>query len=248
MMLNDCAILILAAGKGKRMISKRAKVLHKLNNKSLISYVINTALQITKNCIVVVGHQSEEVKKEILNVEKNIDFALQREQLGTGHATLCAMPLIKDNIKSIIILYGDVPLLSVGSINELIDFHNKKNNTVTILSMKIENPTGYGRLIIENDSVIEIVEESDASVIQKDIKIVNSGVYMVKKDFLNESLEYIDNKNTQNEFYLTDIIKIAGLKKEKVGHINIKNANELKGINDKNQLMELEQLLKNKVL
>ncbi len=242
---NQTTIVILAAGLGTRMKSNKAKVLHTLQHRPMIHYVVDTAVKVTgKNVIVVTGHQSEEVRATVLSRTPDISFAYQDQQLGTGHAVMCALPEIKQNIRDVVILCGDVPLLSPGTICQLIKDHRKMSNHVTVLGVKIEDPTGYGRMITDQSGhLIKIVEEADADSAEKKINIINSGIYCVDRDFLFQALELINPNNAQQEYYLTDIIGIGRQNNKTVGLCIGSNTTEVMGINSIQDLENVEQIL-----
>ncbi|MFO7665216.1 MAG: NTP transferase domain-containing protein [Desulfobacterales bacterium] len=241
---DTIAAIILAAGLGTRMKSDRAKVLHEINGKPMIMYVIETAKNIVgKNVVLVVGKQAEKVK-ELVSAVYEVIFALQEDQLGTGHAVKCALPLIPEYAEQVLILCGDVPLLSSGTLKKLYDNHIRGERDVSILAAEIENPQGYGRVIIdEKCSVLGIVEEADATADQKRIKIINSGIYCVKKTFLEYSLNKIKADNAQGEFYLTDIVKIGYKENKRVGAIIGEDKEEILGVNSMKDLMVVEGII-----
>ena len=241
---DKIAAIILAAGLGTRMKSDRAKVLHEINGKPMIMYVIETAKKIVgKDIVLVVGKQAEKVK-ELVSAVYEVIFALQEDQLGTGHAVKCALPLIPEYAKQVLILCGDVPLLSSGTVTKLYDNHIRGERDVSILAVEIENPQGYGRVIIdEKHSVLGIVEEADATADQKRIKIINSGIYCVKKTFLEYSLNKIKADNAQGEFYLTDIVKIGYKENKRVGAIIGEDKEEILGVNSIKDLMVVEGII-----
>ncbi len=249
------SVIILAAGLGKRMNNPNIpKVMTSLNNKPLIYYVLNTANKLKPQKIVlVVGHHRELLIDYVNNEfkEDNIKFAIQYEQLGTGHATQCAEKEIcfnasninnNPNIHNILILSGDVPLLSHKTLNNFLDTHISKNSDISVLTAIADDPSGYGRIIRnKNNDFIAIVEEKDADKNIKLITEINSGIYCVKANLLFNLLKNVNNKNNQNEYYLTDIIDI-GIK-QNLNIIAIKTANfkEIQGINTREQLQEIEK-------
>jgi len=241
---DKLAAIILAAGLGTRMKSDRAKVLHEINGKPMVMYVLETAKKIVGNDIVlVVGKQAEKVKKLVSDVYEVL-FALQENQLGTGHAVKCALPLIPEDAEQVLILCGDVPLLSSGTVAKLYDNHIRKKWDVSILAAEIENPQGYGRIIMDDkQSVSGIVEEADATADQKRIKTINSGIYCVKKAFLEYSLNKIKADNAQSEFYLTDIVKIGYKENKRVGAIIGEDSEEILGVNSMQDLMVVEGII-----
>ncbi len=240
--------VILAAGLGTRMKSDKAKVLHEINGKPMVMYVIETAKKVAGNDIVlVVGKQAEKVKKIVSDVYEVL-FALQEDQLGTGHAVKCALPLIPEYAEQVLILCGDVPLLSPGTVTKLYDYHIREKRDVSVLAVAIENPQGYGRIITDDKQcVLGIVEEADATADQKKIKIINSGIYCVKKAFLEYSLNKIKADNAQGEFYLTDIVKIGYKENKSVGAIIGEDKEEILGVNSIQDLLVVERIIQKRL-
>ncbi len=244
-MMENIAVVILAAGKGTRMKSEKAKVLHEIHGVPMIHYVVESASHIAGNhVIVVVGHQREEVKKAVLQ-SFSASFAIQEEQKGTGHAVLCALPQIESTISHVVILCGDVPLISSDTLKKLVAKHRSGNAVVTVLAVSVENPKGYGRMIVNEDgSVVRIVEEADASEEERMIRLVNSGIYCVEKEFLFHALSEIKSDNVQNELYLTDIVGIASHEKKEVGLFEGISPHEVTGVNTIDDLELVKDLLK----
>jgi len=242
--MKNIAVIILAAGKGTRMKSDKAKVLHEINSKPMVSYVVETASKVAgDNIVVVIGHQRQDVKNAVLRTV-NARFAIQEEQKGTGHAVHCALPEIDSSIEDIVILCGDVPLISSDTIKNLIDKHKNENAVVTVLAVNVENPKGYGRMITdESGSVIKIVEEADANDNEKSICLINSGIYCVEKDFLFQAIAKIKDSNAQNEFYLTDIVGIASLDNKRVSLFEGPSTDEVVGVNTCDDLDNAQRLL-----
>ncbi|MBF0119574.1 MAG: NTP transferase domain-containing protein [Desulfobacterales bacterium] len=240
--------IILAAGLGKRMKSDKAKVLHEVYGKPMIHYVIDSAYNITgNNIIVVIGHQAEKVKDTVLS-KYNVSFAHQEKQLGTGHAVLCALPHLSNDSDNVIILCGDVPLIQPSTLKNLISIHIKEKNDATVLAVELEKPKGYGRIILNgNGKVISIIEESDANIEQKLIRLVNSGIYCVKKKFLNDALKEINNDNAQGEMYLTDIVKIGQSHNRNIGIVRTPNYEEVLGINNIEELYNAETIMEKRL-
>ncbi len=245
-LLNNVGIIILAAGLGTRMNSEKAKVLHTVNKKPMILYVVHASQKVVgSNIIVVVGHQAEIVKKIIFDSNYNVKFALQSEQLGTGHAVMQAMPYLNDDLDEVIVLCGDVPLISAETLKKLVRVHEKNERDITIIGVKVEDPNGYGRLIIdEKGRVTKIVEERDATILQKKINTINTGIYCIKKDFLKEGLPEIRANNAQKEYYFTDIIEIANKKNKVVGLFISENQEEFIGINTFHELEMAQRAMK----
>jgi UDP-N-acetylglucosamine diphosphorylase/glucosamine-1-phosphate N-acetyltransferase len=242
------AAIILAAGKGTRMKSNKAKVLHGINGRPMISHVVETASKATgKNVIVVIGHQAEAVR-EIVSEQADVLFAYQDKQFGTGHAVMCALPHLSEEIKEVVILCGDVPLLLADTIIRLIESHKKENSDITILAVEIDTPTGYGRMQVDgNGNVLRIIEEADATLEEKKIKIINSGIYCVNKEFLKKSLSKIKSDNAQKELYLTDIIEIGHRDKKRVRLFVGTDIDEVVGVNSCLDLIKAEKLMQKRL-
>ncbi len=248
MQLNSVGIIILSAGRGTRMNSDKAKVLHKINGKPMIRYVAQTAKNVAENCIVfVIGHQAEQVKKTVSDFG-DFEFAYQHEQLGTGHAVTCGLPFLPDYVNDVLILSGDVPLLTSETVIRLIRDHKSAKRDLTLLAVNIDNPEGYGRVFYdENMNVTKIVEEADATIDQKRVKTVNSGIYCVDKNFLSSALKKIDSDNSQKEYYLTDIIQIGYSQGKKVGALVSDDYEEVVGVNSLKDLNKAENILINRI-
>ncbi|MBC2717833.1 MAG: NTP transferase domain-containing protein [Desulfobacteraceae bacterium] len=240
---ESVVIIILAAGKGTRMKSDKAKVLHSLSGRPMIMHVVETAVKVTgKEIIIVIGNQAEKVK-EVVSASADVKFALQKEQKGTGHAVKCALPELSQDCDNVVILSGDVPLIKSSTIRDLIKDHVNHENDVTVLGVCLENPFGYGR-IVENKSggVEKIVEETDANEFEKKINTVNSGIYCVKRDFLEISLSELKSNNKQNEIYLTDIVEVANNYHKKIGVKSCEDQAEVMGINTPQDLLNIETM------
>lgn len=242
--LESTAIVILAAGKGTRMRSDKAKVLHRLHDRPMIMHVLETALEIAGNdIVVVVGHQAEKVKK-VVSDAADVAFAFQREQKGTGHAVSCAMAELPRHCDHVVILSGDVPLIRPSTIRNLMSDHVDQKNDITVLGVCLENPFGYGRIVTNVAGGVEkIVEEADASERDKAITIVNSGIYCVGRDFLEMALSQITPNNNQNEIYLTDVVGVAHGLGRKIGLMICHDPREVMGINTPQDLSHIEALL-----
>ena len=203
---ENTAVIILAAGKGTRMKSERAKVLHELNAVPMIHYVVKTALTLTRDHVhVVVGHQAAEVKQAV-NRHFDAGFVTQAEQKGTGHAVQCALPYLSETVEHVVILCGDVPLLTFSTVQRLLSRHCQAQSDITVLAVHVADPKGYGRVIVnENGQMEGIVEEADADDHEKRITLINSGIYCIRKSILEDTINRIGANNAKNEFYLTDI-------------------------------------------
>ena len=242
------AIIILAAGMGKRMKSGKAKVLHEIFGKPMIMYVVETAKKIAGNdVILVIGHQDDKVRK-VVSEDANVIFALQKDQLGTGHAVSCALPYLPDHTQEVIILCGDVPLLTFETVMRLFKDHIMAKRDISLLAVKINNPKGYGRVLFdEKMNVSGIVEEADASAKQKSIKTINTGIYCVKKEILFDSLKKIKSDNVQGEFYLTDVVELGYREGKVVGVLIGDDSEETVGVNTIHDLMTVENILHSRV-
>jgi UDP-N-acetylglucosamine diphosphorylase/glucosamine-1-phosphate N-acetyltransferase len=231
------AIVILAAGLGTRMKSDKAKVLHEIHGKPMINYVVATARQIApEGVVVVVGHQADRVEA-VVRADHVARFALQPEQLGTGHAVNCALETLPADATDVIILCGDVPLIRPETLDHLWKDHTASGRTLTVLGVEMENPTGYGRLLVDDaGGFTGIVEEADASVAQKAIRLVNSGIYCVERGFLTQALDEVRADNAQGEYYLTDIVAIGHNRGLSMGVLSGPDPNEVIGVNSPEEL------------
>ena len=201
-------ILIMAAGLGTRMKSKRAKVLHELGGSPLIAHVVRAGQALDpRSIVVVVGHQAEEVEQAVLaEVGELASFVIQAKQRGTGDAVESARNILADSDSLVLVLSGDVPMIKVETLKNLIEHHNNAGAACTILSVRLENPTHYGRIIRDdNDSFQKIVEERDASDEQRKVKEINSGIYCFDSRDLFRALRKVEPANDQGEYYLTDV-------------------------------------------
>ena len=239
-MKNELIIIILAAGKGKRMESDIPKVLHELNNVSLIERVINTSKKVNpEKILVVVGHQREKVIKKLENYS-NLEFVIQKEQKGTAHAVKMCLPNLKDFKGDVLILSGDVPLISKQTLKDLISIKNTKTAKASLLTAIFEDPTGYGRVIRNSANMLaKIVEHKDCDAKQLEVNEINAGIYVFDNKMLLSYISKIGNQNAQNEFYLPDIINIMNQNNHYTAIHKTHNINEIKGINNKEQLLEL---------
>lgn len=239
-MSENKAVIVLAAGKGKRMKSEIPKVLHEINGKPIIKMILDTLVTHDfSKIIVVVGFKGELVEKTLKDYP--IEIVWQREQLGTGHAVQMTADIMKDFDGTTLVALGDVPFLSSESINSLFEIHSKTNSSATCLSAFFDDPQGYGRIIRDGESNIlkEIVEHKDASEEILKIKEINSGTFCFDNKELFLTLQEVKNNNAQGEYYLPDTIKIMHDKGLGVTVVAAKNPNEVLGINSSEQLKEL---------
>ena len=241
---DKIAVIILAAGKGTRMKSGKAKVIHEILGVPMLLYVIEAARNVAgNNVIVVIGHHSEKVRK-IVSEDHELIFALQERQRGTGDAVLSALPHIPDPVEQVVILCGDVPLLTAGTIMCLVEDHVQAGRDLSLLAVDVENPQGYGRVKFdENRIVSKIIEEADATEKQKEIKTINSGVYCINKDFLINGLSRLKPDNVQEELYLTDIVEVGYADNKIVGVMICEDAREVVGVNTRQDLALVEAIM-----
>ncbi|RDY23603.1 bifunctional UDP-N-acetylglucosamine diphosphorylase/glucosamine-1-phosphate N-acetyltransferase GlmU [Romboutsia maritimum] len=237
--------IILAAGKGTRMKSKYPKVIHKVCGKEMVNHIIDVSKKSGVNdTVVILGHESDVVKERL---PKNSMIAMQTEQLGTGHAVMMAKEYIKDE-DTIVVLCGDTPLIKEETLKKLFNYHIENNYHATVLTTKVENPTGYGRIIRdENQDLLKIVEQKDAKEDEKLVNEINSGIYCFNGKSLRESLDLIDNNNAQGEYYLTDTIKIMREKGHKVGAYAGSTIEELMGVNSRVELSRAEDIMRRRI-
>jgi bifunctional UDP-N-acetylglucosamine pyrophosphorylase/glucosamine-1-phosphate N-acetyltransferase len=232
------SVIILAAGQGTRMRSTLPKVLHQLAGRPLLSHVIEKARQLNPEQIIVVyGHGGEIVPETIGG--KDITWVRQELQLGTGHAVLQALPYIKPNT-ILLILYGDVPLVEFNTLQKLLATASEE--IIGLVTAKPPNPTGYGRIIRDKfGRISKIVEEADASAVQREIREVNTGIMTVESRYLERIVPKLNNNNAQGEYYLTDIIEYAIAEDEMIATVSALDPMEVIGVNDREQLVCLER-------
>lgn len=243
--------VILAAGKGTRMKSDKPKVLHTIFDKTLLGYIIDAVNKtgLADENFVIVGHQAERMDEFLKNNYQNAKPVLQSPQLGTGHAVSMVVPYLKDFKGQVIILNGDLPLIRPETIKEIIEFHNSNGSDLTIMSAIFDNPTGYGRVIKNEQGHVEaIIEEKDTTPEQKAVKEINAGVYVLNWEKINPAFAELKSDNAQGEYYLTDIVKWANKQNMKIKAYILKDNEELFGINCKAQLAEATKMMNRRVI
>ncbi len=240
-MSRPISVIILAAGKGTRMGSNIPKVLHHIGDLPMISHVINTAKKLNVEHIVpVLGYEYQKIKQELKN--ETLQYALQKEQLGTAHAVMQCTEILKNFNGNILILYGDVPLISSKTLESLLEVHNSQDAYATVLTTDLKNPTGYGRIIRnKNGDLAKIVEQADASEQELEVKEINSGIYVFKSWILFNLLPMVKNINSQKEYYLPDVINLILAENKKVSIQKSINFFEVQGVNDIKQLNEINK-------
>jgi len=238
------SVIVLAAGIGKRMKSDLPKVLHPVLGRPMLSYVVDAVLKLLpKRVVVVVGHGAQEVEK-VLN-SKEITYVTQTEQLGTGHAANCAHPALKSFKGDILILNGDFPLITPNTLKKFVKDHQKHGADISILTALVEDPSGYGRIKRdEGGNVVGIVEEKDATKEERFINEINSGTFFIKSSFLWNALSYVNTRNKQKEYYLTDIVGSAYKNSLKINGSVVLDSDEVIGVNDRSDLSLVESILK----
>jgi len=238
----DKAVIILAAGQGKRMKSDLPKVLHRIDGTPIIRILLNRLIPMGfAKIVVVIGHQGEMVRNELTDYP--VEFAWQREQLGTGHAVKMTQEIMGDFNGTTLVAAGDVPYLSQESIVGLFRTHQEAGAVATCLSAVFDDPTGYGRIVRDGDtdSLREIVEHKDASEEILKINEINSGTFCFDNQRLFATIDEIGQDNAQGEYYLTDAVKILHDKGLKVAVVAASNPDEVRGVNSVDQLQQLAE-------
>lgn len=236
--------VVLAAGKGTRMKSELPKVVHEALGKPMVKYSIEAAMEAgakPQDICLVVGHKAELVKEVVGN---DFTYVLQEEQLGTGHAVKCASDFIGDEGLTMV-LCGDTPLITGKTLKRLVETHLVEGNAITVLTARVDDPTGYGRIIKDNwGRFVKIVEQKDATLEEQRVDEINSGMYIFNSAVLSKTLSMITNNNAQGEYYLTDTIEIV--KSQGLGEVAtmvVEDVDEIKGVNSQEQLKEAEAIL-----
>ena len=245
--MKKLAVVIMAAGKGTRMNNPdKAKVMYEIVGEPLISHVVKLAKNINADKIIsIVGFKKEEVTEFLYLNFENILIAVQEPQLGTGHAVMQTENYLNDFGGDVLVLSGDVPLLKIETIEKLFKLHSETNSVATILTGKLKDPTGYGRIIRNSENnVIAIVEHKDANDEIKKINEINSGIYIFNSLELFKSLKNLKNNNAQKEYYLPDVFKDFFNLNMKISAMIIEDFNEVNGINTIEQLNETEKYFK----
>jgi bifunctional UDP-N-acetylglucosamine pyrophosphorylase/glucosamine-1-phosphate N-acetyltransferase len=239
----DITAIILAAGKGTRMKSSKAKVLHELFFAPMINHGVEAVLPLSLHDIVIVtGHQGSEVQSNLAEYE--VDFARQEQQLGTGDAVLSAKNMVKDRSGTVLILCGDTPLVRTETLKEMIENHRAESAQITVMTTLLEDSTNYGRIITDqNGDVVRIVEEKDASDLERRIKEINAGIYCVDSSILFDMLAKVGTDNKQGEVYLTDIVSIAAESNNRVNKYVCRDSDEILGVNSRLELAKAAKVL-----
>ncbi len=245
--MGHTTALVLAAGEGKRMKSDKAKALHELCGKALIKWVCEAAQGAgIDKCVVIIGHKAEQVMEYMGDT---VDYVLQEQQLGTGHAVQQAHSYIRGTSGTIVVLCGDVPLISSDTIKEAIEYMNNRGFKAVVITADVLDPVGYGRIIRDSNGNFErIVEQRDATEEEKAIREINSGMYVFSSKELEKALSLLTNDNAQKEYYLTDTLEILLAKGYSVGVHKVEDSNEVLGVNDMVQLKNLSDIVEKRKL
>jgi bifunctional UDP-N-acetylglucosamine pyrophosphorylase / glucosamine-1-phosphate N-acetyltransferase len=236
--LPGITVLVLAAGVGKRMHSRASKLAHNLAGKPMVRYVVDAALALgAQRVLVVVGSQSEDVRQAVGAKDPKVSFCVQEQPLGTGHAVLSAEKALKGVEDTLLILNGDLPSLRVETLRSLLDFHRQHSVPLTLLTAVLEDPAAYGRIIRNyNSDVARIVEASDATPEEKQIQEINAGIYCVELKHLFKNLLQAGANNAQGEVYLTDLVEILKRNHQKVAAYRHPDSEEVMGVNNRREL------------
>ncbi len=249
MQMQELGIILLAAGQGTRMRSALPKVLHPLGGKALFLHALNRAQQLgPKRIAVIVGHGAEAVRQAYPG--SDVAWVVQEQQLGTGHAVLCAKEAFQDFPGDLLILSGDVPLIRESTLMAMIERHRSARAVVTVLTAVLENSQGYGRILRGGDgtgTIRGIVEEKDASAAERQIREVNAGVYVASARFLFAALSGVKNDNRQGEYYLPDIAAIALAQNKRVETLQVNDRREMMGVNTREELAFMEKTLRESI-
>jgi bifunctional UDP-N-acetylglucosamine pyrophosphorylase/glucosamine-1-phosphate N-acetyltransferase len=245
--MNQLTAIILAAGEAKRMRSARPKVLHALCGRPLIAYPVSAARALGARVVVVVGRAADEVRASVAP-EAAASFVEQKERLGTGHAVLQAHVACGDAPGTILVLPGDVPLLSEATLGRLVEHHVASRAAATLLTAKVADPTGYGRVVREQGRPIGIVEHRDATAAQRESQEIGTSVYCFDAQRFWPALAQVTPDNEQHEYYLTDVIGVLHRQGERLEAVIAEDPSECLGVNDRRQLAELGGIMRRRIL
>jgi bifunctional UDP-N-acetylglucosamine pyrophosphorylase / glucosamine-1-phosphate N-acetyltransferase len=242
--VNPIHIVILAAGKGTRMRSAIPKVLHRVSGVALIDRVLQTASRLQpETTTVVVGHEADTVRRH-LGEKPRLYTVIQEPQMGTGHALLQAESVLRDKTGTVVLLSGDVPLLTPATLEALVETHGKAGAAATVVTATVPRPFGYGRVVRSSGQIARIVEERDASPADREIREINSGIYAFDLAPLFDALRGIGAANAQGEYYLPDLVSIYRRQGRAVTTWTVANADEIRGINSRSELAEVSAMVR----
>jgi bifunctional UDP-N-acetylglucosamine pyrophosphorylase/glucosamine-1-phosphate N-acetyltransferase len=241
--MKEVGVILLAAGQGTRMKSNVPKVLHPLGGKPLFLHALTTAQRLKPSRVaIVIGHGADAVRQAY--TENDVNWIIQNEQLGTGHAVLCAKDEFRGFSGDLLILSGDVPLIKEQTLRAMVDTQRERRAALTLMTAVLDAPTGYGRILREAHGEIGgIVEERDATDTQKSIQEVNAGVYVASAEFIFAALEQVGNKNQQSEYYLPDIVTVGLNQGKQIATFRVDDPSEMMGINTREELAAMEKAL-----
>jgi bifunctional UDP-N-acetylglucosamine pyrophosphorylase/glucosamine-1-phosphate N-acetyltransferase len=240
----DTHIVVLAAGKGTRMKSALPKVLHRVAGTPMVEWVLAAASALNpRTTTMVIGHEADALKGA-LQGRTDITFVVQEPQRGTAHALLMAEPALGGQTGTVVLLYGDVPLLSAETLRLLRDRHTTTRASATVLTAIVARPHGYGRIVRSGEQIAHIVEERDASSAEREIREINSGIYAFALDGLFDAVRAIQPQNAQGEYYLTDLVAIFRQRGLRVETVTVSNVDEIRGINSRSELAEVSRIVR----
>jgi bifunctional UDP-N-acetylglucosamine pyrophosphorylase/glucosamine-1-phosphate N-acetyltransferase len=244
------AVVILAAGEGKRMKSSRSKLLHEIAGHSMLSYAVTAATEVQpEHVVVVVGHLRDQVEEHLAEIAPHVLIAVQEEQLGTGHAVQVALGQLADLDGDVIVTYGDVPLLTGETLAALLEEHRAEQAAVTVLTAEVPDPTGYGRILRDAEGMVSgIVEHRDADEMQRQITEINSGIYVFDGAALRTALSELAPMNDQGELYLSDVPALVRRAGKPVAALLIEDLWQTEGVNDRIQLSRMNAELNRRIL
>ncbi len=244
------AVVILAAGEGKRMKSARSKLLHELAGHSMLSYAVRTATTLQpQHIVVVVGHGREQVEAHLAELAPHVTTAVQEQQHGTGHAVQVALEQLGELTGEVVVTYGDVPMLTTETLAALVVEHRARAAGVTVLTARVPDPTGYGRILRDADGMVEgIVEHRDADEVQSSINEINSGIYVFDGELLRSALNELTPDNDQSELYLTDVLAVARRAGRPVAAMVTEDVWQTEGVNDRVQLSAMNAEMNRRIL
>ena len=244
------AVVILAAGEGKRMKSSRSKLLHEIAGHSMLSYAVTAATEVQPgHIVVVVGHLRDQVEEHLAEIAPHVLTAVQEEQLGTGHAVQVALAQLADLDGDVIVTYGDVPMLTGETLAALVTEHRTQQAIVTVLTAEVPDPTGYGRILRDADGMVSgIVEHRDADEIQRQISEINSGIYVFDAAALKTALTELEPTNEQGELYLSDVPAVVRQAGQPVAALLIDDLWQTEGVNDRIQLSRMNAEVNRRIL
>jgi bifunctional UDP-N-acetylglucosamine pyrophosphorylase/glucosamine-1-phosphate N-acetyltransferase len=240
----DCHVVILAAGKGTRMKSALPKVLHRVAGQPLIEHVLAGAAALhPRSTTIVVGHQAEALRSA-LSRRTDLTFVVQEPQLGTAHALLQTESALRGAAGLLVLLSGDVPLLTAATLKTLVDRHTSRGASVTVVTAVVEDPRTYGRIVRSGEQIARIVEEKDATSAERQIREINSGIYAFALEGLFDAVRSVAAENAQNEYYLPDLVSIYRHRGLVVETVTVSNADEIRGINSRSELAAVSRIVR----